>query len=296
KQIADGFICNEPVKLISDKNSAVVGAKASGDDYELPFVPTETNHEWNNGVVTTAPTCTTPGVKTYTCKLNPAHTYTEEIPATGHTAAPAVTENEVAATCETVGSYNSVVYCSVCHAKLSEETVTVPALGHDWNEWVCVKEPTEAQAGEEQRTCKNDPSHKETREIPVLSPSAVELSFYDNEVIIVIPDGAIPEGAKFDVCKIVPPPAEVTQKVKEQTGSATEVLAYYEIRLYDADNALITHLPGEITIKTKMPEQRVGSSKVKIIQEDESGKLILMKSHWENEYICFNTDWLEIYN
>lgn len=46
-----------------------------------------------------------------------------------HTPATAVKENEVAATCNTAGSYDSVVYCSVCGAKISSEKVDVPATG-----------------------------------------------------------------------------------------------------------------------------------------------------------------------
>lgn len=47
-----------------------------------------------------------------------------------HTPATAVKENEVAATCTTAGSYDSVVYCSVCEEEISRETVNVPATGH----------------------------------------------------------------------------------------------------------------------------------------------------------------------
>lgn len=44
------------------------------------------NHTWNSGVQTTAPTCTTNGVKTFTCTASGCGgTYTESIPALGHT-------------------------------------------------------------------------------------------------------------------------------------------------------------------------------------------------------------------
>ncbi len=79
-------------------------------------------------------------------------------------------------------------------------------------------------------------------------------------------------------------------------GASSEVLAYYEIRLFDTSGELIIRLDGEITIKTKMPEQYTGSNCVRILQEDETGKLITMKSWWEGEYLCYKTDWLEIYN
>lgn len=123
-----------------------------------------------------------------------------------------------------------------------------------------------------------------------------EYQFIDGEVIVKAPAGAIPEGSLFDVQKIVPPPAEIVEKVKDQMGSSSEVLAYYEIRLSDTNGTLIIHLDGDITIKTKMPEQYVGSKCVRILQEDETGKLIIMESWWENDYLCYKTDWLEIYN
>ena len=51
-----------------------------------------------------------------------------------HTPAEAVVENEVPATCTAKGSYDSVVYCSVCHTELSRETIEIPATGHNWKE------------------------------------------------------------------------------------------------------------------------------------------------------------------
>lgn len=42
------------------------------------------NHNWDGGKVTTPATCTKPGVRTYTCQTDSAHTKTQEIPALGH--------------------------------------------------------------------------------------------------------------------------------------------------------------------------------------------------------------------
>ena len=136
----------------------------------------------------------------------------------------------------------------------------------------------------------------ENAAIPSYISEADELAFLEGEVILIVPAGAIPEGALFDVQKIVPPPAEIVEKVKDQMGASSEVLAYYEIRLSDTSGELITRLDGEITIKTKMPEQYTGTNCVRILQEDETGKLITMESWWEGEYLCYKTDWLEIYN
>ena len=81
-------------------------------------------------------------------------TYTETtlaavtIAANGHTEGEAVTENYVEATCEEDGSYDTVVYCSVCGAELSRETTTIPATGHNWDydniEWVWSEDYTSA--------------------------------------------------------------------------------------------------------------------------------------------------------
>ncbi len=86
------------------------------------------------------------------------------IPATGHTPGEAVKENEVAATCETAGSYDSVVYCTVCGAEISRETVTVPAIGHNWGEpaYVWSEDNSTVTAT---RICANDASHVETETV-----------------------------------------------------------------------------------------------------------------------------------
>lgn len=47
-----------------------------------------------------------------------------------HTPASPVKENERAATCTKEGSYNEVVYCSVCNYKILSTSKTVPATGH----------------------------------------------------------------------------------------------------------------------------------------------------------------------
>ncbi len=54
-----------------------------------------------------------------------------------HVGGEPVRENEVAADCENAGSYDSVVYCTECGEEISRETVTVPALGHDFVNGEC---------------------------------------------------------------------------------------------------------------------------------------------------------------
>ena len=119
-----------------------------------------TGHDWDEGVVTTEPTCTTPGVKTFTCKNDSTHTYTEEIPAVAHTA---VTDPAVAPTCEETGLTEGS-RCSICGEILVPQEI-VPATGHDWDEGVVTTEPTCTEPGVKTFTCKNDSTHTKTEEI-----------------------------------------------------------------------------------------------------------------------------------
>lgn len=82
------------------------------------------DHSWNEGEITTSPTCENAGVKTYTCTVCNA-TKTEAIDATGHTP---VEVAERPATCTEAG-HKAGTKCSVCEAILSgmEE---IPATGH----------------------------------------------------------------------------------------------------------------------------------------------------------------------
>ena len=81
-------------------------------------------HSWNEGEITTSPTCENVGVKTYTCTVCNA-TKAEAIDATGHTP---VEVAEQPATCTEAG-HKAGTKCSVCDAILSgmEE---IPATGH----------------------------------------------------------------------------------------------------------------------------------------------------------------------
>ena len=102
------------------------------------------NHNYDEGTVTKAPTCTDEGVKTYTCQNDPTHTYTEVVSATDHnyddgkvTTAPTCTEAGVKTyTCQNDPTHtyteaipashkneNGDYECDVCHASLCIEHV-----------------------------------------------------------------------------------------------------------------------------------------------------------------------------
>ena len=101
--------------------------------------------------VVTAPTCQEGGYTTYVCRACKETVIGNLTGATGHTAGEAVEENRVEPTCTENGSYDSVVYCTVCESEISRETVIIGAVGH-----------TAGEAVEENRvepTCTEDGSY-----------------------------------------------------------------------------------------------------------------------------------------
>ena len=125
------------VDTICDNCGEVVSTR------ELP--PTGA-HVWGNGVVTTAPTETTPGVRTFTCS-GYDQTRTETIPATG--AHDYQFTKTVAPTC-TDGGYD-LYTCSGCGA--TERRNLTDAAGHKWDGGTVTTAPTETTPGVRTFTC-----------------------------------------------------------------------------------------------------------------------------------------------
>ena len=117
-----------------------------GDVIATEVIPATGAHTWDNGTVTTEPTETTPGERTFTCAVC-SQTKTEVIPATGaHTF---VFTKNVAPTCTEAGY--DLYTCSGCGA--TEKRNSKPALGHKWDSGTVTAEPTEKDPGTMTYTC-----------------------------------------------------------------------------------------------------------------------------------------------
>ena len=118
------------------------------------------NH-WDDGKITTTPTCTKTGVKQYTCTIC-SETKTEEIAALGHDYSSDWTI-DTAAACETVGSKSH--HCTRCDSK--KDITEIPASGHAWNDGAITTEPTCTDEGVKTFTC-NSCGKTRTEEVAAL--------------------------------------------------------------------------------------------------------------------------------
>ena len=131
--------CTEP-GYTGDQVCAVCGETVSTGE-AIPAL----GHDWDDGVVTKAPTCTEDGVLTYICTHDASHMRTEAIPALGHDYQSVVTEP----TCTEPGFTTHT--CARCgNSYVDSETA---ALGHRWDDGVVTQQPTGSAEGVKTFTC-----------------------------------------------------------------------------------------------------------------------------------------------
>lgn len=153
-------VCNAE---ISRKSETV---KATGDH----VYATETERQ--------DPTCTEDGYAIMACGCGATENVV--LTAIGHIAAEAVKENETVPSCTADGAYELVVYCQVCQAEMSRETVTVPATGeHVYATETERKEATCTEAGYVIMAC--GCGETQTTELPMPAHVAGE-AVKENEV------------------------------------------------------------------------------------------------------------------
>ena len=106
------------------------------------------DHSWNDGEVTTPATCTTEGVRTYTCTKDPAHTKTEPIPALNHLFGAYTFNND--ATCTQDGT--ETAKCERCNEP-DTRTKAGTKLGHLFETYVYNNDATTKADGTETAHC-----------------------------------------------------------------------------------------------------------------------------------------------
>ncbi|MBP3330503.1 MAG: hypothetical protein J6L89_06685 [Clostridia bacterium] len=97
-----------------------------------------TGHNHGDWVTEIEPTCETEGLKVRKCSCGDR--IEESIPSLGHSEGETVIESEIDPDCENEGSYDEVVYCTVCNKELSRTTIIIDALGHTEGETVIENE------------------------------------------------------------------------------------------------------------------------------------------------------------
>lgn len=162
-------------------------------------------HTWDNGTVTTEPTETTPGVRTFTCAVC-SQTKTEVIPATGaHTF---VFTKNVAPSCTEAGY--DLYTCSGCGA--TEQRNVKPALGHKWDSGTVTAEPTEKDPGTMTYTCTVCGQTK-TEVIPATGPHT---HVWNEGTVTVAPTETTP-GVRTYTCTVC---GQTRTEIIPATGSA----------------------------------------------------------------------------
>ena len=193
-----------------------------GEVVSTKEIPATGAHTWDNGTVTTEPTETTPGVRTFTCAVCGA-TRTETIPATG--AHDYQFTKNIAPTC-TADGYD-LYTCSGCGA--TEKRNPKPALGHKWDNGTVTTEPTETTPGVRTYTCTVCGQTK-NETIPA---TGAHTHVWDNGTVTIAPTETTP-GVRTYTCTVCG--ATRTETIPA-TGAHTHVW----------DNGTVTIAPTETT-------------------------------------------------
>lgn len=176
-----------------------------GDVIATEVIPATGAHTWDNGTVTTEPTETTPGVRTFTCAVC-SQTKTEVIPATGaHTF---VFTKNVAPSCTEAGY--DLYTCRDCGA--TEKRNSKPALGYKWDSGTVTAEPTEKDPGTMTYTCTVCGATK-TEVIPATGPHT---HVWDEGTVTVAPTETTP-GVRTYTCTVC---GQTRTEIIPATGSA----------------------------------------------------------------------------
>ena len=173
-----------------------------------------TKHTYGEWKITTPPTCIEKGSERRDCDICD-YFEVRDINANGHTNKEAVVENKSDATCITSGSYDSVIYCSICNDEVSRKKQTISRLGHDPSiEWIVDIEPTCIENGSKSHHCSRCSSKIDITEIEANGHS------YQEWIETLTPTCA-EKGAERRDCDIC---EHFETRDVEATGNHTEVI------------------------------------------------------------------------
>ena len=227
--------CREEEYSIAEKTTRKPSCEEWGEitytaEFKNPLFETQTKtvqdgeplgHDWNEPVYTWADDNSSVTAER-TCKRDESHNETETVKTTAK-----VTK---AAACDAKGETTYTAEFTNEAFKAQTKTVEdIEALGHDWVEWVIVKEAEVGKEGLKERTCKYDPSHKETEVIPALDPVMYTITLDLSGGTLDGKSGKITISAEEGSVIILPKPSRTGYVFDYWKGSRYEAGASYKV-------------------------------------------------------------------
>lgn len=223
-------------------------------------------HAFDSGVVTTQPTCTEPGMMTYTCQ-NCDATKTAPVAALGHKLDETPAKD---ATCTEPG--NSRYYtCQRCgkffdgedkEKEIKEGSWVIPAKEHDWDDGVVTQEPTCLEDGVRTFTCRSCQTTKtETEKAP---------GAHDFAAVSATPASADKDGVLHLAC---------TRCKEESTESFTFDAAAVQLTVGTADGSAKIHR-GTIEVPVTLTGAAVNGMSMTVMYDETRLTLTGVSGGW----------------
>ena len=242
--------------------SCACGAKGTETFASGDLLP----HAWGDGKVTTQPTCTEPGVMTYTCQ-NCDATKTAPVAALGHKLdeTPAKEEtctepgNSLYYTCQRCGKFFSD---EGCQNEIEEGSWVIPAKDHDWDDGVVTQEPTCLEDGVRTFTCQRcQTTRTETEKAP---------GAHDFAAVSATPASADKDGVLHLAC---------TRCKEESTESFTLDAAAVQLTVGTADGSAKIHR-GTIEVPVTLTGAAVNGMSMTVVYDETRLTLTGVSDGW----------------